>query len=136
MSDFPRSQGLPQTLADIERRLYALERAASSIDTGWLDPVLINSWDTVAEPFMAKYRRLNRFTVMRGFFRATVLGSTSPCNLPAGFRPSYNVTKIIYCSDGTHRRVRVEPDGDVLLLDGVGAIPGAAYLDIEFPALL
>jgi hypothetical protein len=88
-------------LADYERRIADLERAAQRGVTAWTQLPLVNSWANYSAPYgPALYRKVGDEVQLRGLSQGGAAG-TALCTMPVGYRPQYEPIFSCTCSHPT-----------------------------------
>lgn len=113
-----------QSDAPAQNSLFLIHGLQSSVivppptnpsDSGWITPVLQNSWSQYNGWEPVSYRKINGIVYLRGLL---AVGSRTNgaviFNLPVGFRPSSNSHTPVLGSDGVaNQRVNIMADGNV-----------------------
>jgi hypothetical protein len=106
-------------------------------DTGWVNPILLNSWANYNAPTWepAGYRKIGDVVYLRGMLKpGTATTGTTILTLPAGYRPGGNQHISVPTSVDPASRINLMANGDVLVNV---AMPGATWCsiaNISFPA--
>lgn len=134
MTNFPRDKGLVARLADLENRLYALERRFSTTTSRkWTAlPFSAGYSDNGGGQQVCQYRRIGDEVELRGLAKSN--GTTAfIATLPVGFRPPAYIIDDRRVATGVSSSapIRVDIDSSGLIQTSDGVVANGFWVTLQ-----